>query len=130
MSMALLSCSSNKIVKSDTSGIDITQSANKTIEIIKGAYLKKDMDQIQALTTDDTFRLLKTQIKNFDQASLSLTPIWVEINKDTIQLSFSWEGTWKQDNKTTKERGVAVFVLLPETLKLSQILRSSPFLFP
>ncbi|MBF0472188.1 MAG: hypothetical protein HQK91_05105 [Nitrospirae bacterium] len=126
----LLSCSSPKEVKVDTSGISTTATAMKKIEMIKEAYIKKNMDQIKDLINVDTYRLLKLQLKNFDEATLTFNPIWVEISKETIQLTCAWEGNWKLDKKVTKERGVAIFVLQADNMKLSQILRSSPFIFP
>jgi hypothetical protein len=128
ISSALISCSSE--VKSDPQGTIITTEAFKTIESIKEAYLKKNIESIQSLATDDTFRLLKSQIKTFNEATLTFTPLWVETNDETIQVQMTWEGSWKQDKKTINERGVVLFVLLPKTYKLSQILRSSPFILP
>lgn len=139
-----------KEVKTDDQGVIITASAIKTIDEVKEAYIKRDLEKIHSLTTDEEFRLFKSQFKDFDVASITFTPIWVEIHNETIKLTFAWEGTWKQgvsdplgrvgdqpkDKKqaesvlNTTEKGVVIFVLLPKTYKISQILRANPFTFP
>ncbi len=100
------------------------------IEKIKGAYLKNDISTIEANTTKDGFRSIRSVLKGFDSADLSFQPAWVEIQKDVVYVNISWKGRWKRGGKTTDERGMAIFALKGMPLKVDNILRANPFIYP
>ena len=108
----------------------LAQEAFKLAETLKSAYVEKDRASLEAHSTESGYRELISSMKSFDGAELSFTPTWVEIQDSTVHLTVSWKGTWSVKGKTAEERGIAVFVLEGEPLKLGQIQRANPFRQP
>ena len=120
----------SKEVKPVSKDSELAQEAFKLSETLKKAYLNDDKAGLERNSTKEGYRELIGSIKSFDKAELTFTPTWVEIQDSTVNLSVSWKGTWIVKGKTTEERGLAVFVLEGNPLKLSQIQRANPFSQP
>jgi hypothetical protein len=58
---------------------------------------------------------------------LEFVPTWVVIDDTVVKLTISWKGTWTVSGSTTEDRGIAVFVMEGQPLKLANILRANPF---
>ncbi len=122
------SCS--KEVKPVPPEATITDRALEITERLKEAYTEKDKKRIKDLTTQDGYRDIISLIKEFDSAELYFTPKWFEIKEGTVQIHMAWSGKWEQNKKVIIERGLAIFILQGEPLRVSQISRDSPFSYP
>jgi hypothetical protein len=108
----------------------LAQEAFELAETLKSAYVAKDRSDLERNSTENVYRELIGNMKNFDSAELSFTPTWVEIQDSTVHLTLSWKGTWSVKGKATEDRGMAVFVFEGTPLKLSQVQRANPFRQP
>ncbi len=124
----LSSCS--KEVKPVPPEATITDRALEITERIKDAYTEKDKKRIRDLTTQNGYGDIISLLKEFDSAELYFTPKWVEIKEGIVQIHMAWSGKWKQNKKVINERGLAIFILQREPLRVSKISRDSPFTYP
>jgi len=130
MALVVISCGKAAVKKVSEDSKTATGSF-ALIESIKEAYCKKDVSGIENYTTVDGFRAISRVVKPFDSAELSFTPVLVEIDDDgNVNVNVSWKGTWKKGEKTSEERGMAVFVLKGMPLKVDAVLRANPFKYP
>ncbi len=129
-SLILISCGGSKEVRKVSEESKIAQEAFELAEILRNAYEKKDMKELEENSTSNGYRELLTVMKKFDKASLVFTPTWVEIHETKVLLSVSWKGIWTIKGKDSEERGLAVFVFQGKPLKLEQIQRENPFRQP
>lgn len=127
--LMLISCS-KKTVKQVNVESALMRDAVRTVETITNAYLKQDHAAIQVNSTKEASSELLKTIRPFEKAELTLSPRWVEIEDSVIYLNVAWFGTWVANGKKTEERGMAVFVLEGQPLKLKGILRANPFRYP
>jgi len=125
----LVSCG-KKEVKPVSQESKLAQEAFQVAETLKNAYMKKDRETLQESSTNDGYRDLIESMKNFDVADLTFTPTWVEIKDSSVYLSVSWKGVWTVGTKKTEERGLGIFILEGNPLKLSGIQRENPFRQP
>ncbi len=96
----------------------------------KDAYEDRDISEMRRLSTSDGFRQISVLMKDFDIAELDLNPKWLDIKDKEILLYMSWKGKWIKNNDTTNERGLALFILKRDSMRLDQVMRSSPFIYP
>jgi hypothetical protein len=125
----LVSCG-GKEVKKVSPESKLVQEAFEFAETLKNAYLRNDRISLERNSTQEAYKELIGGIKKFDNAELTLTPTWVEIQDSTVKITVSWKGTWTVTGKTTEERGIGIFVLEGIPLKLVQIQRANPFRQP
>ncbi len=130
VSLILISCGGSKEVKKASEESKVAREAFELAEILRSAYEKKDMKELEENSTSNGYRELLTVMKKFDKASLNFTPTWVEIHETKVLLSVSWKGIWTVNGKESEERGLAVFVFQGKPLKLEQIQRENPFRQP
>lgn len=126
---SLLSCGGKEVKKVSEESI-IAQEAFQLAEDIKNAYLDNDRKTLEKNSTTDGYRELVGAIKKFDSAELEFNPMWVEIKDPVVKLTISWEGKWTVSDISKEDKGIAVFVLKGQPLKLSQVLRANPFRQP
>lgn len=119
-----------KEVKKASEDSKIATEAFALVEAIRDAYIKKDLKALEKNTTKEGFRTISSSIKTFDSVELTFTPVWVEIEDNVVHLNESWKGRWKKSGRITEERGMAVFVLKGNPLKVDNILRANPFKYP
>jgi len=129
MLIFLVSCG-KKEVKEVTEASLLAQEAFQLAETIKQAYLDNDRKTLERNTTQDGYKELIGEIKSFDSAELEFVPTWVAIDDTVVRLTVSWKGTWIASDITKEDRGIAVFVMEGQPLKVAQVLRASPFQQP
>ena len=123
-------CSGEKEVKKESYDYRIAREAFSVAEDLRTAYVKKDFSSIQQLSTKEGYSEIIDSVRHFDSVDLTFTPKWVEIEKSRIYLNVAWKGIWITGDETTKERGMAVFLLDGSPLKISKVLRGNPFKYP
>lgn len=99
-------------------------------ETIREAFIKNDMDTLRENSTEDGYRDITANSKDFDSLELTFTPRWVEIEGQEIYLNIAWKSSWTSSGKQVEDRGMAVFVLEGRPLKVAKILRANPFSHP
>jgi hypothetical protein len=124
---AFVACSEAKKVTQDS----ITaKEAFAVAEEIREAYLNRDRAAIETNCTTNGYRDMVGAIKNFEKAELDFAYKWVDIEQSSVSLRVAWSGKWTISNKTVEERGIAIFLLEGNPLKLNKILRENPFKQP
>jgi hypothetical protein len=126
----LLSACGKKEVKKVTEDSTTATEAFALADVIRDAYLNKDVLVIEKNCTKEGFRAISSVVRPFDSAELSFTPVWVEIDNGVVNLNVSWNGKWRKGGKMTEERGMAVFVMKGKPLKVDAVLRANPFKYP
>ncbi len=129
MSVLAVSCGTKTVKKVSEDSKTATETF-AVVDSIRKAYLKKDVFEIEKNTTKDGFRDIRSVMKTFDSAELDFNPVLVEIEEGTVNFNVSWNGTWRKGEKTTQERGMAIFVLKGMPLKVDAVLRANPFKYP
>jgi hypothetical protein len=127
--MVVISCG-KKEVKKVSEDSKMAVEAFDVAEKIKEAYIKKNFTAIEEHTTKDGARSILASMKGFDSVELEFNPVLIEIEGDLLHLYISWNGIWQKSGKTTEESGLAAFVLKGKPLKLDNILRANPFVYP
>lgn len=122
-------CGKN-VVKQVSQESKISREAFTVTEAIRASYVKRDFSGIAEKCTKDGYKDIIDSIKHFDSVSLEFVPRWVEIEGSKVYLNVSWKGVWKVGDDTTRERGMAVFLLEGKPLKLSKVIRGNPFQYP
>ena len=125
----IISCG-KKEVKRVSSDSKTATEAFTVLDKIRDAYLKKDIAVIEANTSSEGFRTIKSSIHPFDSATLEFTPAFVEIDGGKVTVNVSWKGAWTKGGAVQNERGMAVFVLNGTPLKVDSIIRANPFRYP
>ena len=127
--LLLVSCS-KKEVKPVSQESKLAKEAFRLAETLKEAYINKDKAALEEHSTAEGYQELIGAIRYFDTADITFTPIWVDIKDSTVSLTISWKGTWTVGGKATEERGLAIFVLEGQPLKLASVQRDNPFSQP
>jgi len=126
----LLASCGKKEVKPVSEDSKIAQEAFRLAEVIKDAYIRNDRSTIERNSAKDGYKEIIEVRKSFDSAELTFTPRWVEIEGTTVHLHVAWNGTWIVKGQRTEDRGLAVFVMEGNPLKLVKVLRENPFKQP
>jgi len=126
----LAACGGKKEVKKETEESKIAKDAFAVVEVVKSAYMKKDIDTIRKNATKEGLAAIINDINKFDSADLTFKPVWVEIEQDRVMLNVAWQGKWQKGDTTFDERGMAIFILKDKPLRVDKILRTNPFDFP
>lgn len=129
IAVALLSAC-EKEVKRQSEDSFLALEAFDLTEAIRRAYVERDFNTVASYCTEAGYREIEKDIKRFDRAELEFTPRWVGIEDDVVRLKVSWKARWALKDRVTEERGLAVFQLEGRPLKLSRVLRDSPFKYP
>jgi hypothetical protein len=126
----VFACGGKKEIKQVSMESKLAQEAVSVIESIRELYIKKNLPPIAERTTQGAYKDIIDSIKHFDSAELTFTPRFLEIDQAKVYLNVAWKGTWSIGKETYRERGMAVFLLEGNPLKLSKILRGNPFKYP
>jgi hypothetical protein len=126
----LLASCGKKEVKPVSEDSKIAQEAFRLAEVIKDAYIRNDRSTVERNSAKDGYKETIEVRKSFDSAELTFTPRWVEIEGTTVHLHVAWNGTWIVKGQRTEDRGLAVFVMEGNPLKLVKVLRENPFKQP
>ncbi len=128
--VALVACGGKKQAKQPSSEYLYTTAAFKVIDEIRQAYQNKDNGGIKKNCSETAYREIIASIKPFDKAELEFSPVFAEVEGDSIRIYVSWNGKWKYLGNETEERGLASFLLKGNPLKVEKILRGNPFRYP
>lgn len=126
----LISCGGKKEVKQITQESKSATEAFSVAETIKTAFINKDAATIKKNASDSGFKDITANKKIYDSVDLTFTPRWVEIEGDKLLVNISWKSTWSLSGRKNEERGMAVFVMQGNPLKVTKILRANPFINP
>lgn len=127
-SFLILSCGGKKEVKQVTQESKAATEAFGVAETIKNAFIKKDSATLQRNATEAGLKDIMAGRKVFDSVDITFTPRWVEIEGDKMLVNISWKSTWMLSGRKTEERGMAVFEMQGNPLKVTRILRANPFI--
>ena len=125
----LVSCG-KKEVKPVSQESKATTEAFAVAETVKNAFIKKDLITIQKNSTEEGYRAITANSKSYDSVDITFTPRWVEIEGSQITVNISWKSSWTVSGRKTDERGMAVFAMEGNPLRVTKILRANPFIFP
>lgn len=127
--LMLFACGTEQ-VKPPSEDSELALQAFALTESLRDLYTKKDFDSMAELFTADSYREFKAGLRPFESVELKFTPRLVEIENDRITLNVSWQGMWLFMGRTISERGMMVLELEGRPLKITRILRGSPFIHP
>ena len=125
----LVSCG-KKEVKPVSQESKMTLEAFALAETIKNAFIVKDDITLKKNSTESGYKDITANTRVFDSVEITFTPRWVDIENNKLDVNISWKSKWVVSDKSTAERGMAVFVMEGTPLKVSRILRSNPFVMP
>jgi len=125
--LLLVSCGKKEVKQVSQESKSATE-AFGVAETIKNAFVKKDLATIQKNATEAGFKAITTGRQVFDSVDITFTPRWVEIEGDQMLVNISWKSTWLLSGRKADERGMAVFVMEGNPLKVTKILRANPFI--
>lgn len=128
--LSLISCSSKKTVKQASQESRYSQDAFVVAETLRDAFVKKDLATLRQHSTEDGLKDLTANRNVYDTAELSFTPRWVEIEGGKIFVNIAWTSVWTLSGRRHDARGMTVFLMEGQPLKLTKILRANPFIFP
>lgn len=128
-SLFVVSCG-KKEVKKVTEDSRVATEAFALLETVRTAYTARDMATLEKSSTSEGYKVVSSGMKYFDSATLTFSPVLVEVEAGAVQVNVSWKGSWKKMGKTTDHRGMAVFMLKGSPLKLDGIVRTNPFVYP
>ncbi len=123
-------CGGKEAAKVQSQDSKISEEAFSIAEALRTAYAKKDFASVADRCTKEAYKDFIESIKFFDSVDLVFTPRWVEIEKSKVYLNVAWKGSWAIGKDTVRERGMAVLLFEGAPLKLSKIVRGSPFKYP
>lgn len=126
----LLSSCGKDAIKPPSEDSLIAKEAFALSESLRSLYEKKDFEGLKDYTTQQGYEEIKKDLMEFEGVSLTFTPRLVEIEADTVYLNISWHAIWRIKGTLMEKRGMAVFELIGEPLKLNRIIRASPFKTP
>ena len=127
--LTLLACGKKEVKKQSEDSKTATE-AISVVHSLREAYVASNTKLIEAYTTKEGYRTITSSIRKFDFAELEFNPLWIEIEGTTVSANISWKGKWRRGERDFQERGMAVFVLTGRPLKVDNILRASPFVYP
>jgi hypothetical protein len=126
----MVSCGGKKEVKQVSQESKTTTEAFALAETIRNAFVNKDLTTIRKNSADEGYRDITSNRKSFDSVEMSFTPRWVEIEGSQVAVNITWKSTWALSGRKVEERGMAVFVMEGNPLKVTKIMRANPFIFP
>jgi hypothetical protein len=129
VSVLIVGCSKKEVKKVSEDSMLATE-AFSVAESLRQAYINRDTRAMEQVTTKDGYRAMLSSLKAFDTVDLTFTPALVDIEEAAVYMNVSWRGKWQKGQKTTEERGMAVFILKGRPFKLDGIIRGNPFIYP
>ncbi len=125
-----ISCGGKKEVKQVSLESKTATEAFALAETIRDAFVRKDLPTIQRNATEAGYRDVMAGRTAFDSIELSFTPRWVEIDGSALTLNVAWKSSWTISGRKIEERGMAVFGMEGNPLRLTKIMGANPFIFP
>jgi cell division septation protein DedD len=125
LGLILLGCGKDQVKPSADS--TLTQQALNSIRTIITAYEEKDRNTLRNHLAPGIADSILEEL-SFEKAELSFVPRMVRIIGPAVNINLTWQGTWTIQGNGMKNRGIAVFVLEGEPLKLVKVEGDTPFL--
>ncbi|MBF0336774.1 MAG: hypothetical protein HQL05_02990 [Nitrospirae bacterium] len=125
----LLSCGKDE-VKITPDESKIAASVMNVIDQIRQLYQGHAKAELKELSTPEGYMGYLSATKDFDTASLTFTPKWVNVKDSTVEINVAWKGVWRKGDDVVNEQGICIFVMTRQPIKLLQILRENPFNYP
>lgn len=131
----ILGCS-EKTVKPPSAESLKVKDAIEVLSAINRAYENRDAGAFMrhiSREPSSNFNSFEERIKRdfsiYGKISLNLTPRWVRVKEDLLQLSVNWEGKWYESSgKELRYRGNGIFSFKDEgEIKLVRIDGDNPF---
>ncbi len=130
LGLSLIGACSSKEKKPVPQEAMLTKEAFRIAEKLKDAYLQGDRSVFKTYCTRKGYLKIISSIKEFDHATLSFKPEWVDIDREKLILYIRWEGSWKANGRYYSEKGLTAFQYRLSPLRLDDILRNNPFSYP
>ena len=127
-SFLLVSCGGKKEVKQVGQESKTATEAFGVAETIKDAFIKKDLATIQKNSTEAGFKNIAAGKQVFDNLDITCPPRQFEVQADQMMVNISWKSSWILSGRKIEERGMAVFVMEGNPLRVTKILRANPFI--
>ncbi|MGO9614365.1 MAG: hypothetical protein ACLPX5_15220 [Dissulfurispiraceae bacterium] len=128
--LLLIASCGKKEVKKQSEDSKLAMQAFEVVEAIREAYVNKSLRTLESNTTKEGYRTMLSSMKDFDSVEMNFNPVLMEIEGDDVSINISWRGKWHKGEKISEERGMGVFLLKGKPLKLDNILRGNPFIYP
>ena len=131
LAISIISGCAGKVILSD----DAIKIRN-TVDIInqlKDLYEKHDEGMLSLFSTDYLSESgmkddISQDMKRFNVISLNIFIDRIEVDKDLVNVSVHWKGSWEDGDKIFKDGGSAVIIIVSgDGLKVSDIKGDSPF---
>ncbi len=104
--------------------------AAKKIDAITSEYVSKSKSTLKAMIEPPLSDSIINAL-SFKKAELSFNQRLVRITADSVNVSVSWQGSWKlSDSREFNNRGVADLIFQRESMRLSEITGDNPFILP
>ena len=129
-SVLLVSCGGKKEIKQVSQESKTATEAFAVADAVREAFIKKDQEAIKKHVSEAGFRDVMAGSRAYDDVALTFTPRWIEIEGGKLLLNISWKSSWRVSGRQMDERGMTVFALEGNPLKLTKILRANPFIPP
>jgi len=130
LAVALIVSCGKKEVKQVSQDSKMALEAFALAETVKNAFVVKDDITLKKSSTEDGYRDISANTRQYDRVEVTFTPRWVEIENNQLHVNIAWKSVWVVSGKSTEERGMAVFVMEGVPLRVSKVLRGNPFIFP
>lgn len=124
--LLIVGCGSKEVKKETPEG-RIASEAIAVSEGLREAYVNRNRAKIEQYTTPQVARSILQSLSSIDSAELSFTPAWIEIEEGKVTLNVSWKGKWTKGGMVDEDRGMAIFELKGQPLRVDKILRANPF---
>jgi|SRR5208283_1102068 len=128
--LILIASCGKKEVKKQSEDSKLATQAFEVVEAIREAYVNKSLRTLENNTTKEGYRTILSAMKDFDSVEMNFNPVLMEMEGDEVSVNISWKGKWQKGEKISEERGMGVFLLKGKPLKLDNILRGNPFIYP
>ena len=125
-----IACGGKKEVKPLSLESKTATEAFALAETIRSAFVRKDLTTIQKNATEAGYRDVTKSRKTYDSVEMSFTHRWVEIDGSALTLNIAWKSSWTSSGRKSEERGMAVFGMEGNPLKLTKIMGANPFILP
>ena len=131
LALSIISGCAGKVILSDDA-IRIRNTVD-IIDQLKELYEQHDEGMLSLFSSEYLSEsgikdALSRDMSRFGSISLSIFIDRIEVDKDLVNISVHWKGSWANGDKTFKDGGSAVFIIVSgDGLKMSDIKGDSPF---
>ncbi|MBI4844715.1 MAG: hypothetical protein HY809_10435 [Nitrospirae bacterium] len=108
----------------------VATNAMNAVNAVREAYVAKDITALEQKLDKDLFKTVSARLY-FENAELSFSaPRSVRISDPEVKVLLNWQGAWRVENSTRRDRGVSTMVFNIDTMKLIRIEGTNPLKVP